>query len=77
MAEMEARGVPVRGYFPPVHLQPYIRSSLGSREGDLPVTEAVSARTVALPFHNGMEPDEIEHVVQTLSDVVEKTDASR
>jgi perosamine synthetase len=77
MSAMEARGVPVRGYFPPVHLQPYIRSHLGTGEGELPVTESVARRTVALPFHNRMEPEDVEHVARTLSEVVEESHAGR
>jgi len=29
MAAVERRGVPVRAYFSPIHLQPYVRSEAG------------------------------------------------
>ena len=70
MEAMEARGVPVRGYFSPAHLQPYIRESFGCREGDLPVTERVAKRTIALPFHNNLTEAQIDQVVAALRDVV-------
>ena len=65
-AAMEREGVPCRAYFAPIHTQPYIRERFGDLKGTLPVTEAVAKRTLALPFHNGLEEAEIEHVVAVL-----------
>ena len=65
-AAMEREGVPCRGYFAPIHTQPYIRERFGDLRGTLPVTEAMARRTLALPFHNGLEEAEIEHVVGVL-----------
>jgi perosamine synthetase len=70
---MEARGIPVRGYFSPAHLQPYIRESFGTREGDLPVTERVAKRTIALPFHNNLPESQIDQVVAALEEAVSQT----
>ncbi len=70
MEAMEARGIPVRGYFSPAHLQPYIRESFGGREGDLPITEGVAKRTIALPFHNNLTEAQIDQVVAALREVV-------
>ncbi|HEX8091380.1 MAG TPA: DegT/DnrJ/EryC1/StrS family aminotransferase [Blastocatellia bacterium] len=72
MQAMEERGVPVRGYFSPVHLQSYIRERFGPAAGDLPVTEALARRTIALPFHNNITPLQVEKVVATLAEVVER-----
>jgi perosamine synthetase len=59
-------GVSTRAYFSPVHLQPYIQGILGYRGGELPVTEAVSRRTLALPFHNRLSEAEVQRVVAVL-----------
>jgi len=67
---MEAQGVPARAYFPPVHLQPYVRERLGTGPGMLPVTEALARRTLALPFHNHLSEAEIERVVECLERAV-------
>jgi perosamine synthetase len=67
---MEAAGVPVRGYFSPIHQQPYLQEKLGTKKGLLPVTESVCDRTIALPFHNRLSEREIDRVVQTLTSVV-------
>ncbi len=69
--EMEKRGIPARGYFSPIHLQPYIREMFGTKEGMLPVTEDISKRTIALPFHNNLKEEEIEEVVRVLKESVE------
>ncbi len=74
MREMEARGIPVRGYFPPVHLQPYIRRLFGFAGGELPITESVSRRTIALPFHNNLGEDEIGQVTRALTDALDAVD---
>ncbi|MGC8744985.1 MAG: DegT/DnrJ/EryC1/StrS family aminotransferase [Verrucomicrobiia bacterium] len=70
--ELEKEGIPARGYFSPIHLQPYIRKMLGTKEGMLPVTENISQRTIALPFHNNLKEEEIEKVVEILGRI-EKT----
>jgi perosamine synthetase len=66
MTAMEAQGVPVRGYFNPIHLQPYIRERFGTSEGMLPVTESVAKRTLALPFHNNLTEEQVDYVVEML-----------
>ena len=66
MHALESQGIPVRAYFPPVHLQPYIREYLGSQRAELPVTESVAGRTMALPFHNNLTEQQVERVVDAL-----------
>lgn len=72
MPLMQEKGIPTRGYFNPVHLQPYIRKYFNTQEGMLPVTESVAKRTIALPFHNNLTEDEISIVVETLKEIVLK-----
>ncbi|MEM0488760.1 MAG: DegT/DnrJ/EryC1/StrS family aminotransferase [Candidatus Bathyarchaeia archaeon] len=68
MAAMARMGIPTRGYFEPVHLQPYIREMLGTKEGMLPVTESIAQRTIALPFHGNLSEAEIDQVVEALAE---------
>ena len=67
---MAKMGIPTRGYFSPMHLQPYIQDMLGTHEGMLPVTESVAKRTIALPFHNNLTEDEIDYVVENLAEII-------
>jgi perosamine synthetase len=65
-ASLAAKGIPSRAYFPPLHLQPYIRERFGTEEGSLPVTEDVARRTLALPFHNNLSEEQVDAVVEAL-----------
>jgi len=65
-------GIPARGYFSPVHLQPYMQKRFGFRRGELPLTEDIAQRTIALPFHNNLRLEEIETVVAGLQESIEK-----
>lgn len=63
-------GIPSRGYFPPVHEMPYVRSQAFPGSNSLPVTEKIAKRTIALPFHNNMDESDIDVVTKALSNVV-------
>lgn len=67
---LEARGIPVRPYFLPIHLQPYMVERFGWREGDFPVTEDLGRRGLALPFSGVMSEQEVEHVCRILKEEV-------
>jgi perosamine synthetase len=68
LERMRQAGVQVGNYFSPVHLQPFIAEKFGFAEGDFPVTESVSKRTVALPFYNNLSKDEVATVCRTLKE---------
>jgi perosamine synthetase len=65
---MERRGIPARVYFVPMHTQPYLRDLPGAAARDLPVTESVAGRTLALPFHNNLSEQEMEWVATALEE---------
>ncbi len=64
--------VQVGTYFPPIHLQPFYREQFGFKPGDYPITESVSQRTIALPFHSRLTDREIDLVCQTLEVMIER-----
>lgn len=63
---LEGRGIPVRPYFLPIHLQPYMQERFGYREGDFPVTEDLGRRGLALPFSGVMREEQVEEVCNVL-----------
>lgn len=63
---LEARGVPVRPYFLPIHLQPYMVERFGYRPGDFPVTEDLGRRGLALPFSGVMSEAQVDAVCAAL-----------
>jgi perosamine synthetase len=66
IGELERQGVASSRYLPSIHLQPYMRERYGFAEGLCPVSESISARTVALPFFAALERDDQEYVVDAL-----------
>jgi dTDP-4-amino-4,6-dideoxygalactose transaminase len=64
------KGIPVRPYFLPIHLQPYMVEMFGYRPGDFPVTEDLGARGLALPFSGVMTEGQVEQVCQALKAVL-------
>jgi perosamine synthetase len=69
---LASEGIPSRAYFPPLHLQPYIRERFGTHEGMLPVTEDVARRTLALPFHNNLAEAEVDRITNALRRALSK-----
>ena len=66
LQKLQKRGIGCSNYFSPIHLQPFFREQFGYKPGDFPITEALSARTLALPFHNLLSEGEVEYVVSEL-----------
>ena len=68
--ELGKRDIQTRNYFEAIHLQPFYVEQFGFEEGDFPVTEFVSERTIALPFFTTMTEKEIDYVVSNLKEVI-------
>lgn len=63
---LTAAGIPVRPYFLPIHLQPYMAERFGWQMGDFPVTEDLGERGLALPFSGMMSEEQVELVCSEL-----------
>jgi perosamine synthetase len=63
---LDAAGVSAKPYLPCIHLQPYYREHHGYRAGTLPITEAISASTIALPFFPAMTENQVDRVCREL-----------
>jgi perosamine synthetase len=70
LAGLKAKKIGCNNYFTPIHLQPFYRAMFGFKEGDFPVTEAVAARTIALPFYNNLTSEQISWVVSSLKELL-------
>jgi perosamine synthetase len=75
MEQLEARGIPSRVYFTPIHLEPYYRKRFGFKPGDFPVAERVAASILALPFHTNLSDAEMEEIVAALQSVIVRSAA--
>jgi perosamine synthetase len=63
---LKAKGIQCSNYFTPIHLQPPY-CSLGWKRGDMPITEKVAERTVALPFFNNLKEEQIAYVAEQVN----------
>lgn len=63
LTRLREQGVACSNYFTPIHLQPFYRETQGCKPGQFPITEALSARTVALPFHNHLTESDVDRAV--------------
>ena len=70
--QLEARGVPVRPYFLPIHLQPYMVERFGYQEGAYPVTEDLGRRGLALPFSGVMTEEQVDFVCRVVHEELGK-----
>ncbi len=67
MASLAGDGIDSKAYLPCIHLMPHYRERFGSREGQFPVAEAVSERSLALPFFTAMGEAEVDRVAAALA----------
>jgi len=70
-ASLHAKRIPVRPYFLPIHLQPYLVEQFGFASGDYPVTEDLGKRGLAVPFSGMMTEDQVDLVCRLLAESLE------
>ena len=73
MAALRRDGVATAEYIPCIPLQEYMRRDYGFHEGQFPVAEETSRRTLALPFFPQIEAEDQERVVEVLRAAVERS----
>lgn len=73
---LRSEGIACNDYFSPLHLQPHLRR-LGYRESDFPITEAIAASTVALPFYNHLQSEQIRRIGDVLRRALSRVGGSR
>jgi dTDP-4-amino-4,6-dideoxygalactose transaminase len=62
------RGVMTKIYFTPIHLEPFYKEIYGSKQGDLPVTEAISKSVLTLPMHPKLTLEDIDYMVEQITE---------
>jgi len=70
VAALNARGVAAKPYFPAIHLMTYYREKFGYTDGQFPICEDISARSIAIPFFPEMTESQVARVAQTLRGVL-------
>jgi perosamine synthetase len=75
ITQLDELGISAKPYLPCIHLQPFYQDQFGYRPGTLPVTEAISASTIALPFFPEMTEDQVDQVCAALATVLTRDPA--
>lgn len=71
-SQLKEKGIPVRPYFLPIHLQPYMVERFGYQPGDFPITEDLGKRCLALPFSGKMSEQQVEFVCEELQNCIDR-----
>jgi perosamine synthetase len=66
-ARLQARGIPTRPYFWPIHLQPPYTERFGFARGMYPHSETAGEALLSLPFHGKMTEAQVDFVCRELS----------
>ena len=70
IAELDRRGIDARPYIPCIHLYDFYREKFGLREGQFPVAEDFSSRSLALPFYPGLSEAARERVISEVGAIL-------
>ena len=66
------RGVGFGVYFAPCHYMPHVQQATGATAGDLPHTERIGARTIALPFFANLSEGEVARTADALAEGLDR-----
>ncbi len=67
---LDAKGIPARPYFSPIHLMSYFVDLFGYQVGDFPIAEDLGRRSLALPFSGVMTEDQVDLTCRELRAVL-------
>lgn len=67
---LDAKGIPARPYFSPIHLMPYFVDQFGYQVGDFPIAEDLGRRSLALPFSGVMTEEQVDLTCRELRAVL-------
>jgi dTDP-4-amino-4,6-dideoxygalactose transaminase len=68
--EMGLRGVKCSVHFIPCHMHPFWHDTLSLSIHDYPVANKAFSEVVSLPIHSGMSDADIQHVANTVKDIL-------
>ncbi|MEM1423622.1 MAG: DegT/DnrJ/EryC1/StrS family aminotransferase, partial [Planctomycetota bacterium] len=74
---MHRHDVGAAPYFPCMHLQKHYREKFGCKEGDFPIAESISQRTLAIPFYPGMTKRDLDFVAGTLGLMISRENLAK
>jgi dTDP-4-amino-4,6-dideoxygalactose transaminase len=70
--ELKVRNIGTSVHFIPIHLHPYYRDKYGYQPDDFPVAYREYQRIVSLPLYPRMTDQDVQDVIEAVSEVVER-----
>jgi perosamine synthetase len=70
MVKLGEMGIESKPYLPAIHLMTFYRERFGWREGQFPVCEDVSRRSLALPFFPAITESQVARVAEALAQLL-------
>ncbi|OQW37818.1 MAG: UDP-4-amino-4,6-dideoxy-N-acetyl-beta-L-altrosamine transaminase [Nitrospira sp. SG-bin1] len=70
--QLQQAGIGCSVHFIPLHLHPYHRDKGGYQPEDFPAASRAFQRIVSLPLYSKMTEDEVNRVIETVRDLVER-----
>ena len=70
--EMTKRNIGVGVHYIALHLHPYYQKAFGYRRGDFPNAEWISDRTVSIPLSAKLMDEDVEDVIEAVSEIINK-----
>jgi perosamine synthetase len=67
---LKEHGVMSKPYLPSIHLFQFYRERFGYKEGDFPMSETVSRRSLALPIYIGLTQEDIREMVARITETL-------
>ena len=75
--KMAEFGIATKPYLPSIHLFDFYRKKFGFKNGDFPISEAISNSSVALPFYIELDKSDIEYICRKLAEAVKGSNIYR
>jgi UDP-4-amino-4,6-dideoxy-N-acetyl-beta-L-altrosamine transaminase len=70
--KLRNKNIGVNVHYIPVHLQPYYMENFGFQGDDFPISEKYYQRAISLPLFPTMKDDDIEYVIETVCEILQK-----
>lgn len=71
ISELAIMGISTKPYLPSVHLFDFYKKKFKYKKGDFPISEMVSAASLALPLYIGLKEDDIRYISNKVISVLE------
>ncbi len=66
---LRERGIGVNVHYIPVHMQPFYRKNIGTKEGYCPIAESAYEQILSLPMYPALSNTDVERAIEAIQDI--------